>query len=213
MSYLEENIKIEWVILALRTAQFTKRLLSKMSKSGCTTCWGLESGNQRILDVIQKSICLETAKKILSDSSSLKIHNRVLVMFGLPSESFMEAKDTIKFVENNICNIHSISYEFLSQKNTPIETYSRKHNIGLKQSSEQELDYGYVWNSKLSSDEINFLFNTYEELDNAIDKIKNKSSEIKDISNIINNNTIKSTFSISDKNHSFISYINMNKKS
>ncbi|MFC0878808.1 B12-binding domain-containing radical SAM protein [Saccharicrinis sp. FJH2] len=206
---IAENIIIEWVILARFEKQFTLELLRKMSKSGCTTiCWGLESGNQRVLDVIQKNINLDVAENILIHSSSAKIHNRVLVMFGLPTETFLEANDTIDFIKRNNKNIHSLSYNFYHpEKNTPIENYSKTYNIQLKQNPNEELNYGYDWQSEMSKNEIISIFNAYTKLNNLIQKAENNYTRINNIHQIINNNTINSSFSVGNENHLIISFI------
>lgn len=208
---IAENIIIEWIILARFEKQFNHELLIKMSRSGCTTiCWGLESGNQRVLDVINKNINLDTAKNILFHSSSANIHNRVLVMFGLPTETYLEANDTINFVKENEKYIHSLSYNFYHpEKNTPIENFSKTQNIQLKQNLDKELNYGYDWQSELTSHEIITIFKTYTELNNLIQKNGNAYKGISGIHRVINNNTINSSFRIGIENFSVISYINV----
>ncbi len=203
---IADNIIIEWIILARFEKQFTQELLRKMSQSGCTTiCWGLESGNQRVLDVIHKNIHLDTAKNILSFSSSANMHNRVLVMFGLPTETYMEANDTINFIEENEKNIHSLSYNFYHpEKNTAIEKFSKMQDIQLKQNLNEELNYGYDWQSELSRDEITLLFNEYVKIENKIslDKINpiNILAEY--------NSVLHKSYRINKKENSVFSFIN-----
>lgn len=212
---IAENIIIEWIILARLEKQFTQELLRKMSRSGCTTiCWGLESGNERVLDVINKNINLGTAKNILSNSSSVKIHNRVLVMFGLPTETYSEANDTINFVNENVKNINSLSYNFYHpEENTPIEDFSKTHNIQLKQNPNEELNYGYDWQSEMSKNEVISIFNAYTELSNLIQKAENSDTGVNEIHKMINNNTINSSLRVENNNISIISFIKNNGKS
>lgn len=207
---IAENIIIEWVILARLEKQFSKDLLAKMNKSGCTTiCWGLESGNQKILNIIRKNIDLKIAEQILKDSNENNIHNRVLVMYGLPSETINEASDTITFIKNNIEHINSLSYNYYHpEKNTPIEEYSKLHDIILTNKLTQEFNFGYEWQSDMSDNELETIYKEYSQLENYIQSKDEVSSNTKRFIDLyLDNNTLKAEFYFKNYYFSMISYL------
>lgn len=160
------NIEIEWVIFARFEQAFTQDIINLMVRSGCRhISWGLESGSERILLLIDKSIELQGATNILTTAAKAGIHNRVLVMYGHPTETFEEAKKTIDFIRDNIPNIGSISYNYYNPEfNTPIEYIAKQHGISLVQSEKNDLSLGYKWPSSLSLKEKQYLNDQYEQL-------------------------------------------------
>lgn len=174
---IKKKLTLEWVMFARFESQFTKDLLYRMGKSGCTTiCWGLESGNQQVLNEIKKNIDLPIVQEILENAANAGIHNRVLVMYGLPSEQLNEAYDTINFVKNNIHNIHSLAYNYYyPEKNTPIEDYSVRNGIKLTSQPENDLSLGYEWKNQMDSKSIDVISNEYRMLDNLISNRNNNS--------------------------------------
>jgi len=167
---IKNNIDIEWIILARFEPNFSEALLSRMKESGCSTiCWGLESANQRILEVINKNINLKDAESILYNATKLKIHNRVLVMYGLPTEKYDEAYDTILFLRKNINYIQSLSYSlYHPEKNTPIECFCKENKIELSIKLEDNLTFSYFWGGNMEGRAINKISDEYNKLDNYI---------------------------------------------
>jgi hypothetical protein len=69
-----------------------------LKKSGCVMLkLGLESGDQGVLDVLQKGIDLETASKVLNNLHEAGIAAYVYLLFGTPPESLTEARRTLDF--------------------------------------------------------------------------------------------------------------------
>ncbi|MBI4739399.1 radical SAM protein [Candidatus Woesearchaeota archaeon] len=72
-------------------------------------CWGIESGNQRILDLMKKGTIVEDIKSVLKESHEAGIKNTAYIMFGFPGETKAEFLDTINFLKNNDANIDLVS--------------------------------------------------------------------------------------------------------
>ncbi len=66
-----------------------------------SVAWGLESGNQRVLDLIKKGTKLDDISDVLRKSSEIGIKNMLYVMFGFPTETKEEFLDTISFLDKH----------------------------------------------------------------------------------------------------------------
>jgi radical SAM superfamily enzyme YgiQ (UPF0313 family) len=71
---------------------------SALKRSGCVMLkLGLESGDQGVLDKMQKGIDLETASQALKNLRAAGIASYVYLLFGTPAESAVEARRTLEF--------------------------------------------------------------------------------------------------------------------
>ena len=71
----------------------------QLKRSGCVMLkLGLESGDQGVLDAMQKGIDLETASQVLKNLKKAGIATYVYLLFGTPAETVTEARRTLKFV-------------------------------------------------------------------------------------------------------------------
>lgn len=152
---LQYDIKIRWAMFARFEKQFTPDLLEQMAQSGCSmVSWGLESGNEEILRIIEKSISLTHAERILAAGAVHGIHNRVLVMYGHPTETFPQSLETVGFLRRNFENIHSIAYNYYHpEMGTPIDDVALKLDIRLERDNKRDLAFGYQWESSLNEGE------------------------------------------------------------
>jgi radical SAM superfamily enzyme YgiQ (UPF0313 family) len=73
-----------------------------LRRSGCVLLkLGLESGDQGVLDSLQKGIRLEQASSVLKNLKKARIATYVYLLFGTPPESLIEARRTLEFVVNH----------------------------------------------------------------------------------------------------------------
>jgi radical SAM superfamily enzyme YgiQ (UPF0313 family) len=81
-----------------------------LKKAGCTMLKiGIESGDQRVLDDLQKGIDLETASLALKNIKNAGIGTYLYFLFGTPPEGPSEARHTLDFVKK-----HSNVIDFLN---------------------------------------------------------------------------------------------------
>jgi hypothetical protein len=84
--------------------RFSERLTDpdfcrKVRESGCAMLkLGLESGDQEVLDRMEKGIQIETASKVLRNLKNVGIPTYVYLLFGTPCESEESALRTLHFV-------------------------------------------------------------------------------------------------------------------
>lgn len=70
-----------------------------LKRSGCDMLkLGLESGDQGVLDRLQKGIDLETASRVLHNLKTAGIAAYVYLLFGTPAETLHEARQTLDFI-------------------------------------------------------------------------------------------------------------------
>lgn len=79
-----------------------EELFSLMKKAGfAAIAWGLESGTQKVLDLMEKNTKLDSIERILQKSHVTGIRNLCFIMFGFPGESREDADETVEFLEEN----------------------------------------------------------------------------------------------------------------
>jgi len=94
---MSKGIDIKWSCYA-RVNTISEPLLRKMVKAGCFALdFGIESGNQEVLNRIHKNITLDQARAAVALSKRLGVMVYASFMFGLPSEDMKKAKETIDF--------------------------------------------------------------------------------------------------------------------
>ncbi|MBM2820499.1 MAG: Radical domain protein [Candidatus Berkelbacteria bacterium] len=95
----ERNLKFRWMCNA-RVDRVDLVLLKIMQKSGCQIIsYGVESGDQKILNHIGKNITLKKIKHAFELTRKAKIESAAHIIFGLPGETEDTIKQTIKFVK------------------------------------------------------------------------------------------------------------------
>jgi radical SAM superfamily enzyme YgiQ (UPF0313 family) len=71
----------------------------QLKRSGCVMLkLGLESGDQGVLDAMQKGVDLKTASQVMKSLKKAGIATYLYLLFGTPAETVMEARKTLDFV-------------------------------------------------------------------------------------------------------------------
>ncbi len=84
----------------VKDIDLSKRILQKMKKSGCSNiCWGVESGDNGILETLKKGISTENIEKAISLASKFGIPSRLFIMFNLPGETEESLTNTLLFLK------------------------------------------------------------------------------------------------------------------
>ncbi len=97
---IDENIDISWIANG-RVDLIDFESMSLMKKAGCHMIkLGVESGNQFILDNLNKGIFLEQTKQVFKWCRDLKLDAHAHVMLGSPGETKETIKKTIAFVKS-----------------------------------------------------------------------------------------------------------------
>ncbi len=99
-----ESITREGLDIALecesRVDTLDRELLQIMRQAGFESIWfGVESGNQKTLDMMNKGISPEQVKNVFKWCRELGIKAGASIMLGIPYETLEDMKNTIRFVK------------------------------------------------------------------------------------------------------------------
>lgn len=97
----------------IRSDTVDRYLLEKMRSSGCVEVGiGIESGSQRILDIVRKGETVEDNMKAILLCHELGIRVKGLFIIGLPGENEETVKETIEFLEK--ANLYDVDITIYS---------------------------------------------------------------------------------------------------
>ena len=98
---IKRGIKFPWhPNNGMRVDRVDRELFSLMKRSGCyTVSFGLESGNQTILNNINKGINLEQSEQAVRLAKLEGMETFGFFMLGLPGETEKTMQDTINFAK------------------------------------------------------------------------------------------------------------------
>jgi len=97
---LRRGLRINFHVLGRPTIDHNKSLLEKLFAAGCRwISWGVESGSQRLLDIAGKGTIAENVEQVLADSKEAGISNLAMMIYGLPTSSDDDFKQTMDFNE------------------------------------------------------------------------------------------------------------------
>ncbi len=93
-----EKLDIKWRCYARTTT--TKEMLIAMKKAGCVEIGvGVESGSQRILDIVDKKETVEQNAAFVELCKQVGITANVFIMIGLPGETYETVEETRHWME------------------------------------------------------------------------------------------------------------------
>lgn len=103
----ERGIDICFDIRA-RVDRIDKAMLQALKEAGCARIhYGIESANQRILDILRKDITVEQAERAIKMTKHIGIETLAYFMIGNPTETKKEILNTIEFakkLESDYCH-------------------------------------------------------------------------------------------------------------
>lgn len=94
---IDDGRPLEWTCFT-RVNLVDQELLEKMAEAGCYQIfYGLESGVQRLLDLVQKDITLEQSRKAIAETRNAGIESVASFILTLPTETKEDTEKTIQF--------------------------------------------------------------------------------------------------------------------
>ncbi len=107
---IKAPFKIEWTALAIPWRFLSFDLLFKMKKAGCITLnYGIESGSNKVLKLMNKDITAEDVERVLEDTTRARINTQVNFIVGFPGETEGDFRETKEFIKRNLRNISGIT--------------------------------------------------------------------------------------------------------
>lgn len=93
------NLKFGWTAFS-RVDTVNREVLGRMKEAGCFfLCYGVESGNQQILDTAKKKITLEKTREAVKLAKEVGIKVLASFIIGLPGETAETLKQTVDFAK------------------------------------------------------------------------------------------------------------------
>jgi anaerobic magnesium-protoporphyrin IX monomethyl ester cyclase len=97
-----KNLNISWRCLT-RVDQVDRDILNYMKKSGCAQIvYGLESGNQNILNNLGKGTTVKQNLEAIKLTKEVGIEAKAAVIVGNPGETWDTVKDTVNMIEDSM---------------------------------------------------------------------------------------------------------------
>lgn len=159
----EQGLNVPWSANA-RVNTVDYEVLKAMKEAGCVELWfGVESGSQRILDVLNKGITLDQVRQAFKQCKELGIRTRGYFMIGNETETREDIAKTEKFIEELSPDIVGVSI------NTPFPGSKRHKEKNLQGIDWRKVDLytdvegigQQVWgNEHLSGDDLRVIQQT-----------------------------------------------------
>jgi anaerobic magnesium-protoporphyrin IX monomethyl ester cyclase len=107
---LKEQVDVEWMCLS-RADHLSQNLAKQMHKAGCRKIFfGIESGNQRILNIIGKRITPTQAQRAVKNAQEAGIETGGFFILGYPGETTETLIETLNF--SSRLPLDYLSYSF-----------------------------------------------------------------------------------------------------
>jgi radical SAM superfamily enzyme YgiQ (UPF0313 family) len=105
----ERKLKIKWQCKA-RVDSLSEDLLRKMKSAGCESiAYGIESGNQQILNMMNKGVTVEQSRNAISSAKKAGIDTIAYFIVGYPEETAATMGDTESLIKELKCHMSSLS--------------------------------------------------------------------------------------------------------
>jgi len=168
-------LNIKWACQLKPTKDLTNVVLKTLKESGLVFClWGVESGNDRILKLMNKGTNQQDVENVLENSHQVGIKNIVYIIFGFPTETKTEFLETIEFLKNNEKNIDLISTAIFGlHRDTIIFRNPKKFGITkIKETTRTVLEpkISYETSTGLSLTEVKKMRDSYLKIIEKINK-------------------------------------------
>lgn len=123
---LEKGIQIQWGGQAHIQRQMTSALIEKLARSGFVSVfWGIESGSQHVVDLMNKRYRQSDARRILRDCSRVGIQQHIPIILGFPGETPEDVAETVHFIlefkDLPHCHVH-LPCQIVVRPNSPLHT-------------------------------------------------------------------------------------------
>lgn len=164
---IDEKMDIAWTThMRFEESLLDAEVWKDVAESGCKYLhFGYESGNQRVLKLMDKATKLDAIRTNLEMASNAGIWNHLMGFFGFPGETTAETEDSRRFVTENREHIHSLGFmTFVLGKFSPIAFEPEKYGVNYYKNPEWDLalDYYFTVNEGLSIPEAMDVFEDFE---------------------------------------------------
>lgn len=164
---VETNMDIIWTThMRFEKSLSDEAVWEDAKASGCKFLhYGYESGNERVLKLMDKATTKEVIHRSLKLAADVGIWNHAMGFFGFPGETREEALDSVRFLEDNKDLVHSVGFgTFDLSKHTPVAKNPERWGVTAYKNPEWDLalDYYFTVKEGLSVEEAERVFEEFE---------------------------------------------------
>jgi len=142
---IESGLKFSWSGMALLRKEMTISLLTKMKQAGCNfISWGMESGCQRVLDMMRKRFfTMPLAEEIIRNTYAVGIQQGAALIVGFPGETEEMFMETVRFIRDYKKYFEDVGVQpMYIVRNSQV--YNQHEEFGVDQ---RNADEGIRWQS------------------------------------------------------------------
>jgi radical SAM superfamily enzyme YgiQ (UPF0313 family) len=152
---LDADLDVQYYGMAKPVKQFGRETLEQLARSGCRfLLWGMESGCQRVLDLMDKGIIVEIVEQVLDTSAAAGIKNHVFVICGFPTETREEFQETVDLLGRHRASVAHVNRStFVLERSTPIFDHPEKYSITRHWPLEGSSVFGYECSAGMTREE------------------------------------------------------------
>ena len=148
---VDQDVGIKWTtLIRFEESLQDPEIWNSAVRSGCCTLYyGMESANERVLNLMDKHVKKSVIENNLRQAAEAGIWNHVMAVYGFPGETREEAEETRQFLLDNREHIHSVElFYFVAYRHTPMVRNAEKFGITIHKQEEYDLplDYYYTLN-------------------------------------------------------------------
>jgi hypothetical protein len=174
---VDARLGIQYYGMAKPVKQFDRETLEQVARSGCRfLLWGVESGCQRVLDLMDKGIAVDVVEQVLDTAAEVGIKNHVFVICGFPTETREEFRATVELLGRHRASVaHVHKSTFVLEQNTPIFEEPAKYSITRHWPLEGSSLFGYECSTGMTREE------ALETFDQALPELRSFDSPITEL--------------------------------
>jgi len=127
----QEGLRFSWGGMALFRPEMTREVIAKMRKAGCIELmWGLEAGNDHVLQLMRKRFDIALAERIVKDCAKAGINQYTNIIIGFPGETETDFQETAAFVARNSRYFGAIGLPYMTlHRNSHVYENASSYNI------------------------------------------------------------------------------------
>jgi radical SAM superfamily enzyme YgiQ (UPF0313 family) len=167
---IDSGIIFHWAGMALIRKEMSRELLTKMKVAGCIhLAWGLESGCQRVLELMNKRFFdMDVAKIVIKDAYEVGINQSISLITGFPGETEEMFGETVVFLQEYKRYFSKIGVQPMMIVNNSI-VYEKYQQYGIDYANSRD---GLKWKSIDGSNNYEMRLERVEQLKSLLkDKI------------------------------------------
>jgi len=143
------SLGLIWQVAGVRTSTVTPEDLLHWQRNGCLAVYyGIESGSQKMLDIMEKKTTVEQNISALKWTGEAKLNTIIQLIIGMPGEDDLTIEETINFLESvapyirlweNRAGSESLSINYAQAlPGTPLYEFGRENGLIGKSLEEEE---------------------------------------------------------------------------